>query len=125
MMPRTVDPATLTKPLPTEAEMQRAIVQCATVLGYRVSHTYLSINSPSGWPDLVMVRARPPKRIVVAELKGPRGRVSQRQREWLDDLSTIAADVNAGAGYHLMWVCLWWPEDWLSGQVEKVLRGEV
>jgi hypothetical protein len=52
------------RPRLTERQLQDAIVQCARTLGYaHVYHTYLSINSESGFPDLVLLR--PPRIVVV------------------------------------------------------------
>ena len=50
-------------------------------------------------------------RIIYAELKSERGKVSAVQAEWLRALSAAGA---------LAFV--WYPADWLNGTIEKVLR---
>jgi len=74
-----------------EADLQRTIVDAAQTLGWRVAHFRPAQNSQGGWrtpvaydgagfPDLVLVRDR----LIIAELKSDKGRVSVAQQEWLD-----------------------------------------
>jgi hypothetical protein len=51
-----------------------------------VYHTHDSRHSEPGFPDLVMVR---PPRIIFAELKMKKGKVSEHQKRWLDGLAEI------------------------------------
>lgn len=67
----------------TEAGFQRAVVDLARLYGWRCYHTWRSIHSPSGFPDLVLVRT---PRVIFAELKRERGRLSPLQEAWLCDL---------------------------------------
>lgn len=91
----------------TEREWQSAIVAYATARGWRHFHPHDSRRSPSGFPDLTLVRAG---RLVFAELKREKdSRTSVAQREWLDDL----------AGCIGVEVFLWRPSD--VAQVMKVL----
>ena len=102
-----------------EARLQSHVEGLARDLGWRVYHA--PDNRPGrtgrvqrivpGWPDLVAVHARQ-KRIVYAELKATKGRVTPEQREWLDDLAL------AGAETHV-----WRPIDYLNGAVRAVLTG--
>ena len=48
-------------------------------------HTWRSDHSPSGFPDLVMVRL---SRVIWAELKSEKGSVTDDQQVWLDALET-------------------------------------
>lgn len=91
----------------SESAFQAQVIELAHVLGWRVAHfraartangwrTAVSADG-SGWPDLVLCR----ERLVVAELKARRGRLTADQRAWLDALA--GADVEA---------YLWRPEDW-------------
>ena len=75
-------------------------------LGWRAYHSYFSDRSEAGWPDLVLVRDR----IIYAELKTMKGRLTRAQEEWRDAL------VFAGATFYL-----WRPCCWLSGEIEQVL----
>lgn len=100
----------------TEADWQRTVVDLARALGWAVAHfraarteqgwrTAVQYDA-AGWPDLTLVR----ERLIVAELKSSRGRISADQQAWLDRLS--AAGVPA---------YLWRPED--IDEVEELLRG--
>jgi hypothetical protein len=71
----------------TEAHLQYAVEQIATLNGWEHHHTPDSRRSRSGYPDLTLVR---PPRLVFAELKSMRGRLSDRQKVWRDQL--IEAD---------------------------------
>jgi hypothetical protein len=98
-------------------ELQRGIIELARRLGWRVAHTP-PIPTERGWrtavaadgkgfPDLVLVRDR----VIVAEIKGDTDRLRPEQEAWLSAfrLAGIAAYV-------------WTPEDWRSGEIERMLR---
>lgn len=104
-----------------EALLQRAIIDCARNLGWRVSHfraarvkrdgeetwaTPVAADG-KGFPDLVLVR----ERVIFAELKSDTGVLRPDQLLWMEALQV------AGAEWHL-----WLPPDWTSGRVEQVLR---
>lgn len=63
-------------------------------------------RNAAGLPDLILVR-RP--RVVWAELKSERGKLSDEQRDWIDAL--------LGCGQEMF---VWRPSDW--SVIEKVLR---
>jgi hypothetical protein len=74
-----------------EADLERTVVDAAKTLGWRVAHFRPAQNSRGNWrtpvaydgagfPDLVLVRDR----LVVAELKSDKGRVSAAQQDWLN-----------------------------------------
>ena len=67
----------------SERAFQRQVAELAELTGWRVYHTYDSRRSSPGFPDLVLVRA---PRVIFAELKRERGRVTAAQREWADEL---------------------------------------
>lgn len=90
----------------TESQLQAAVVQLARLRGWLVYHTYDSRRSHAGFPDLVLVR----ERVVFAELKAEKGVLSPQQSTWLRRLD------DAGAEWFL-----WRPEQWLNGEVERVL----
>jgi hypothetical protein len=84
-------------------------VECARTLGYtHVYHTYLSITSESGFPDLVLLRT---PYIVVVECKTERGVVSPAQTDWLAAWQACGAVTLVAR-----------PEDWFSGRIEEALR---
>ena len=91
------------------------VVKLAKLLGWRHYFTYRSKFSPAGFPDLVLVRG---ERLIFAELKMPKGTVSDLQREWLNDLRVVARSIQTGN----VEVHLWTPADWMAGDIEEVLR---
>jgi hypothetical protein len=67
----------------TEAQLQRTIVEAAQLLGWLVYHTYDSRRSHKGFPDLVLAREG---RVIFAELKTAKGKVTGDQEQWLKRL---------------------------------------
>lgn len=91
----------------TEADLQNRIVTEARLRGWKVAHfrpgrtrdgwrTTVAYDG-AGWPDLVLVRDR----LIVAELKSEKGRVTPEQRRWLSAIEN--AHVPA---------YVWRPSDW-------------
>lgn len=68
----------------SEKAFMAQVVELAKLRGWTVYHSWTSIHSPCGFPDLVL--ARPP-RVIFWECKSERGRVSLDQRAWLDRLT--------------------------------------
>lgn len=96
----------------TEKELQNNVRAAALLFGWRYIHHWTSINSARGFPDCCMVRVRKDEtRLLFAELKAARGKVSAEQHAWLADLAAAGAETY-----------LWRPEHWLDGTIEKVLR---
>lgn len=75
-----------------EKQLQAGVVDLAAMFGYRHFHNLYVPGSDRGWPDLVLVRGGPEPRIIFAELKGPRGVVSDDQTAWLVDLAEAGAE---------------------------------
>lgn len=63
-----------------EGSFQAQLVAEAVRWGWKVHYTTISLRSPTGWLDLFMVRGT---RMVAAELKSMRGKLSEKQRGWL------------------------------------------
>jgi hypothetical protein len=101
----------------TERDLMAAVLDLARLLGWRVAHfrparTERGWRTPvegdgAGFPDLVLVRG---ERLVFAELKGSRGRVTPAQSEWLRALSAVEAVETA----------IWTLRDWDA--IEEALR---
>lgn len=72
-----------------EADYQRQIVDLARYYHWRHHQTWISIRSPAGFPDLVLVHV-PDKRLVFIEVKSEKGKLSPEQRSWLWDLAAVA-----------------------------------
>ena len=87
----------------TEREWQDQVLDYAKLRSWLCYHTYDSRRSAPGFLDLVLVR----ERIVFAELKTERGKVTLMQRAWLDAI--VAA---GGEAY------CWRPSD-----IDDVMRG--
>lgn len=79
-----------------ESEFQEQIIELAHALRWTVAH-FRPAKTAHGWrtpvsadgagfPDLVLVR---PPRLIVAELKNEKGRVSVDQRAWLDLFESV------------------------------------
>lgn len=108
--------APVAQPRMSEAELQRAVIECARALGWRVAHfrpaqtragrwvTPVSADG-AGFPDLVLARNGV---VLFVELKTEKGRMSDEQAKWRLALPAMF---------------LWRPADWVSGHVERVLRG--
>jgi hypothetical protein len=73
----------------SEKEWQRQVLDLALLYGWRHAyHTFDSRRSSSGWPDLCLVR----ERVVFAELKSEKGKVSAAQADWLAALEAAGAE---------------------------------
>lgn len=105
----------------TEREFQASVLTYARMMGWKAFHDNatnaprrcsgcgstraLPRNAP-GMPDLILIR-RP--RIVWAELKSERGRLSDDQKAWIEELRASGQAVY-----------VWRPSSWQ--EVERVLR---
>jgi len=105
----------------SEDELQNNIISpsrnnpgLAPRLGYMCYHTHDSRRSTAGFPDLVMVG---PHRLIFAELKKEKGVATAAQLDWLNRLDVIERKSEG-----LVVARLWRPSDWLSNEIEEVLR---
>lgn len=89
----------------TEAQFQQAITDLCDWYRLQWHHEVDSRRSKSGFPDLVIVGTR----LIFAELKAERGRVSAEQQVWMDRLRSAGVEVY-----------LWRPSD--MPEVTTVLR---
>ena len=100
----------------SEASFQRTVIEMARYLGWRVHHGRpgrttagwrTPVSGDVGFPDLVLLRGG---RLIFAELKTERGRLSVGQKAWLLALG----------GVEWVEVQLWRPSD--MGRIELALR---
>jgi hypothetical protein len=98
----------------SEEELQTAVTHLATLYGWRWYHVYDSRRSNPGFPDLVLTRRG---RLIFCELKSQRGKVRPEQQDWLNDLDEVERKTGG-----LVVARLWRPSDWLSNEIEEVLR---
>lgn len=96
-----------------ERDFQQAVVDLAQLRGWRVMHIHDSRRGlGAGYPDLTLLH-RATGRLLFAELKSERGRVSPEQRAWIEDL--------ARGGYA---VRIWRPAHFVTGVIQRALRVE-
>jgi hypothetical protein len=92
----------------TEAELQAVVKDAARLFQWLTYHTHDSRRSDPGFPDLVLCR---PSRVIFAELKSAKGRLTVDQTHWLQVLEKSGQEVH-----------IWRPADWLDGTITEVLR---
>lgn len=92
----------------TEKQFEGQVKDLAKLFGYLYYHTWRSIHSPGGFPDVVMVRG---ERIIMAELKSEKGVISPKQEEWLEALKETPVEV-----------FLWRASDEAIEEIAEVLR---
>ena len=97
----------------SEKQLLAAIREYARLRKWLCYHTHDSRRSEPGFPDLVLARDR----LIVAELKSEKGRLTEEQRAWITTLENIAKHSPGN-----MEVFVWRPLDWVSGYIETVLR---
>lgn len=96
----------------TEAQLDAAIVELAVRRGWLTYHTHRSDRSEPGFPDRVFVRAG---RLIFAELKAEKGRMSAAQHVWASELNKVEVAVGGSVR-----VFLWRPSD--MPLIERILR---
>jgi hypothetical protein len=74
----------------SEKKWQALVVQMARTFGYLSYHTLDSRKCAPGYPDLTLVGHG---RLIYAELKKEKGRLSPAQKVWLEELGKTCAEV--------------------------------
>lgn len=95
-------------PLP-EKGWQEQVIQLAELYGWLVYHPYDSRRSAAGFPDLTLVRD---ERLIFAELKTDKGRLTIPQKAWL-----------AALGHTPVEVYVWRPRDF--DEVHDILKRDL
>ena len=91
----------------TEAEHEQGVIEYAQLNGWKIYHTRNSKGSVAGFPDLLLVRAG---RLIFAELKTLKGKLTPAQEEWLDLLTEVSGII----------CYVWRPNEW--PEIEEVLK---
>ena len=91
----------------TEADLQASVEDLATFRGWAKYHTHDSRRSDPGFPDLVLWRDH---RLIFAELKAAKGKLTPEQETTLDALMLTGSEVY-----------VWRPEAWFDGEIDAVL----
>ena len=81
-----------TKLVVTERDLREQVRDLCKLFGWRFYFTWTSIHSPKGFPDLVLVSSER-RRVLYVELKTEKGKVTDSQQGWLDDLSDTGQEV--------------------------------
>ncbi len=100
----------------SETEFLGQIIQLARLCGWRCAH-FRPAKTEKGWrtavqadgagfPDLVLVRH---SRVIFAELKSEKGKVSPEQKEWIEALKITGNMME-----------IWRPSDW--DRIEEALK---
>ena len=74
----------------TEKQFECQIKELAKIYHWLYYHTWSSIHSPRGFVDVVMGRE---ERLIFAELKSEKGKLTSYQQEWIDALKDSGAEV--------------------------------
>ena len=76
----------------TEKDFRQQVIDLARILGYKTYFSWTSIHSPRGFPDLVLANPEQ-KRVIFAELKSDKGKITPQQEEWLGILKDCGQTV--------------------------------
>ena len=76
----------------TEKDLREQIRTLCQLYGWKMYFSWTSIHSPRGFPDLVLANPEQ-KRVIFAELKSEKGKVTEYQQEWLDTLKACGQTV--------------------------------
>lgn len=95
----------------SEADLQQAVTQLLTYLGFEWFHDTDSRRNRAGLPDIIAVHPRT-GRLIFVELKSATGKERPQQTVWLAAL---------GIRHEAY---LWRPAHWLSGEVQRILQRE-
>ena len=96
----------------SESDFQNTVIELAKLHRWLVYHTFDSRRSDPGFPDLTMVRDG---RLIFAELKTEKGRLTGDQAHWLHELGKVIEPYQRHVARYV-----WRPADWR--EIEEVLR---
>ena len=67
----------------SEKKFLQQVIELAKIYHWEYYHTFDSRHSAAGFPDLILIRVEGKGRIVVAECKAGKGKVTVFQEKWL------------------------------------------
>lgn len=76
----------------TERDLREQVRDLCKLFGWKLYFSWTSIHSPRGFPDLVLTNPEQ-KRVIYAELKSEKGKLTEYQREWLETLEACGQEV--------------------------------
>lgn len=74
----------------TEKDLREQIRDLCKVFGWKFYFTWTSLHSPRGMPDLILCK---PPRLIFAELKTDKSKLSSHQQEWIDLLTECRGNI--------------------------------
>lgn len=95
----------------TEKQFEAQVKSAAQLRGFEYYHTWRSDHSPSGFPDCFMIH-RETYRVIAAELKSEKGKLTELQKYWLDLFEKAGIETY-----------VWFPSD--IDEVLAVLEGKI
>jgi hypothetical protein len=109
----------------SERALQDRVLGLARAAGYSLAyHTHDSRRSQPGFPDLVLINPTD-QRLIFAELKTMRGRVTHHQKAWLDGIEAVEERIhdldNQPHRGCAVSVYVWRPIDLFDGTIEEHL----
>ena len=88
-------------PAITEKQFTQQVIQLLRLCGFNlVYHTWNSMHSERGFPDIFALRVRD-KRLLFAELKSEKGKLTYEQARWSEALKAMGCEIYE-----------WRPSDW-------------
>lgn len=100
----------MTKAMP-EYRLQEHVITAAKQLGFLAYHTWNSMRSEPGYPDLMLVKDG---RCLAIELKRDGQEPTLAQRRWLDAFAEVPC----------IETYVWHGADWESGGIVTILTGD-
>jgi hypothetical protein len=67
----------------SEKKFLQQVIELAKIYHWEYYHTFDSRHSAAGFPDLILIRVEDKGRIVVAECKSEKGKVTVFQDKWI------------------------------------------
>ena len=93
----------------SEKIFRQQVLTAARLHSWTVYFTWSSLNSPAGFPDLVLVRNG---YLIFAELKSEDGKMTPEQLEWKRELEVVQNMYNASVRYF----------EWRPHDIDEILR---
>lgn len=76
----------------TERDLREQVRELCELYGWLIYFSWSSIHSPRGFPDLVLAHPEK-KRVIYAELKSEKGKLTPQQEEWIAALGDCGQEV--------------------------------
>ena len=89
----------------TERDLREQVRDLCGLFGWKMHFTWMSMHSPKGMLDLLLIN-REKKRVIFAELKSDKGKLTPEQQETFDGLEACGQEVYV----------------WRPGDIEHIAR---